>query len=276
MAMIRRLLLFLCLLFSFNAFAETKISIIDLLKDPTNKQKAKLFLQLDKKVINLNFSSLKNAKKINADPNKVARALKVLKLLENQADDDDVLDSIDKLVGHFNYRLEQLKNSATFFTAFVSLQYFNWQDNFSITNLTSKKSVEYNSMNRGPCFGGGIEYGNQIWKISGDICLGLVSVFSSGENGETGLSSYYINTTIGAQYFLSEKSRIGLGLPVIFRMADYTVPNNSSLDGTTYLNFGASVNYYYDIFSSVQFFTGVGGIIGSGTLLWNNGLKVTF
>ena len=131
-------------------------------------------------------------------------------------------------------------------------------------------------MNRGPCVGGGLDYGNAIWRYSLELCFGGFGTFSNTFY-ETGVGMMYLSSSFDWRYFLSDKASIGVGVPIIWRSTDFALPPTAtSIEGTSYFNFGLNLKYYFDLSKRIQYYTGIGGILSSGALLWANGIRFYF
>ena len=158
--------------------------------------------------------------------------------LEENMDDDDVLDAIEKLNAKISASLDKIKKEKKSYSIFLLGGFKSWQDSFTINYPTNAE--ENKSMNRGPCAGAGIEYGNAIWRLSAEGCAGFMATFSNTAY-ETGLSMWYVSAELGGRYFLNDHSAVGFGVPIIFRNADYLIPgddqgyaNASSVDGVLF------------------------------------------
>ena len=225
-------------------------------------------------------TGLKKMAASNAIKNKaknIKRFQELLGEIEENIDDDDLLDTIDSLNSKLNDRLDYLAKSEKGFFAVTSLQYNSWQDNFTIKSLDSAVEEEHKSMNRGPCIGGGVEYGNLFYRWRADVCVGgLIAYSNTSRSGINGIDTIYARVKLGYSYFVNEKSRIGINLASIFRFADYPVPERSEITGTTYFNFGGDLSYHFKLMNRVWFNTAVGGFLSSGALSWSNGISYVF
>ena len=239
------------------------------------------------KVLGKIIKQISRSKEIVENPKYVGRFIELLSLLDENVDDDDLLDIVDELSSQMNDRMEYLAKRKKSYHSFVTAQYNSWQDSFTVKSLNSSEEKSYKSMNRGPCVGGGVEYGNLIYRIGFDLCVGAIITFSNTEEyrpvdgdgnlaGYSGVDMIYLKSQLGYRYFLSDKSSLSIGLPIIFRMTDYVVPEQSELSGTTYFNFGVNLGYHFKLMDSLNFYTAFGGFIGSGALSWNNGLNWLF
>ena len=217
----------------------------------------------------------------------VARFIVLLSLFDENIENDDLLDIVDHLNSEMNDRLEYLAKRKKSYHYFVTAQYNSWQDGFSVKSLNSSEVKSYKSMNRGPCVGGGVEYGNLIYRYAFDLCVGALVAFSNTEEyrpidnngnlaGYSGINMIYLKSQLSYRYFLNEKSSLSVGLPIIFRISDYIVPEQSELSGTTYFNFGINLGYHFKLMENLNFFTAFGGFLSSGALSWNNGLNWVF
>jgi len=215
------------------------------------------------------------SKIIKNKPDNLKRFKGLLNLLSEEIENDDVLDVVDEILTKVNDRLDYFEKSKSSFFPLVTAQYNSWQDHFTLKNLDSNIESRKNGLNRGPCFGGGAEYGNSFYRISLDLCLGFLAVFSNTDL-ESGVKTTYLKTRLGYSYFLGERSRIGTTINLLYRSSDFNVPARSELNGTTYLNIGGSLDYHFKLLNSLYFFSSVGGYISSGTLSWNNGFNWIF
>ena len=222
-----------------------------------NERSLNYILQMKPAYIVKVIKALKKSKAINRSEKKLKNTQLLMEKIEEN------IASLDKI-----------KKEKKSYSIFLLGGFKSWQDSFNVNE--SNLSVEHKSMNRGPCVGGGLEYGNALWRLSAEGCGGFVSTFSNTAF-ETGLSMWYLTAELAGRYFLNDHSAIGMGVPIIFRSADFLLPADAtSVDGISFFNFGANVKYYYDISKRFQFSMGIGGILGSGALSWSNGLRFYF
>ena len=241
----------------------------------------------DPKVLGEIIQQISRSQEIIGNQSRVARFIVLLNLLEENIDDDDLLDIVDVLSSDMSDRLEYLAKRKKSYQYFVTAQYNSWQDGFSVKSLTSSEEKSYKSMNRGPCLGGGVEYGNLIYRYALDLCVGALVAFSNTEEyrpvdnngnlaGYSGIDMIYLKAQLGYRYFLNEKSSLSVGLPIMFRISDYVVPEQSELSGTSYFSFGINLGYHFKLTENLNFFTAFGGFLSSGALSWNNGFNWVF
>ena len=227
--------------------------------------------KVSKALIKMSMSnSIKNKRKT------IQRFQELLTVIEDNFDDDELLDVVDELNQKITDRIEYLDKSEKSFFPYMSLQYNSWQDSYTVRSLVSNNETQYDSMNRGPCVGGGMEYGNLFYRFSAEVCAGALLVFSNTSDGGSGVDTIYIKAQTGVSYFLGSKSRLGLNVSSIYRISDYPVPGLSELNGTTYLNVGANLSYQFEVYNNIYFFSSFGGFLSSGALAWNNGINVVF
>lgn len=212
---------------------------------------------------------------VNNKFEKLNRLKKLLNRLANEMENDELLDFVENMQTKVNDRLEFLEKSKSSIFGVVTFQYNSWQDHFTLRDLDSNDESRKNGLNRGPCFGGGLEYGNSFYRISFDLCVGFLAVFTNTDS-ESGVETTYFKSRMGYSYFLGDRSRIGANINLLYRSSDFEVPARSELNGTTYFNIGGSLDYYFKLFNNLYFFSSIGGYVSSGTLSWNNGINLVF
>lgn len=274
---IKFILAFSILISSQSVFCFSFAPFKSFMKNQGSEEAIEKIIEFDSLKLTAGLKKMAASNAIKNKAKNIKRFQELLTQLEENIDDDDLLDTIDSLNAKLSDRLEYLEKSKKSFFAVTSLQYNSWQDNFTIKSLDSAVEEEHKSMNRGPCIGGGVEYGNLFYRWSTDICLGGLIAYSNTSRSEiNGVDTIYARIKLGYSYFINEKSRIGINLASIYRFSDYTVPSRSEITGTSYFNFGGDLSYHFKLMNRVWFNTAVGGFLSSGALSWSNGIRFVF
>lgn len=240
----------------------------------------------DPKILGKMIKKLSENSYIINDQKRIERFLSLLILLEENVENDDLLDIIEKINSRMNDRIEFLVKNKKGFFSFATVQYNSWQDGITVSSLSGNDEQSYKVMNRGPCLGGGAEYGNLFYRLGIDLCLGGLIVFTNTQSyyetsgnemkSFSGVETFYIKSDLYYRYFVSDKSSFSLGVPVIFRLTDFVLAPQTQMDGTTYFNVGLNLGYHFKLYNNLNFYTSVGGFFKSGALAWSNGLNWLF
>ena len=282
----------LIILISLPCFASNKVTyglMKSYFKKNLEDDDLETIYEHDPKILGKMIKKLSENSYIINDQKRIERFLSLLTLLEENVENDDLLDIIEKINSRMNDRIEFLVKNKKGFFSFATVQYNSWQDGITVSSLSGNDEQSYKVMNRGPCLGGGAEYGNLFYRLGIDLCLGGLIVFTntqsyyeSLENGKTvfksfsGVETFYVKSDLYYRYFVSDKSSFSLGLPVIFRITDFVLAPQTQMDGTTYFNVGLNLGYHFKLYNNLNFYTSVGGFFKSGALAWSNGLNWLF
>ena len=160
--------------------------------------------------------------------------------------------------------------------SFAFLDYFSWQDSFTLTTPTGHKMLT--TTNQGWCAGGGYGYANSRYHFFADGCLvyarGDISAGSSGITyHQTNVYARGIKVSPGAGMFVSSvKAEVGFKIPLMYVTQDFADPGVAGyhLKDDSKLKGFATIYTRYP-FGSWFFQMEFGKMLGKDLTLWSLG-----
>ncbi len=151
------------------------------------------------------------------------------------------LDNIDKKI---EYIIKKRKNFE-FFLYFGRMLY---QDRVQIEENSSSIQSDLISNNSTICYGAGLRYGSAFdgYEVSGATCSGTTTV--AGEARGESITNNYKQSGVPVASMLfelgyyirpdNEKTRLGLSLPLIYRVGSYSSPDGYTINNESEINYG--------------------------------------
>jgi hypothetical protein len=135
----------------------------------------------------------------------------------------------DKVVSH----LQHLENKVYRLSASWNLQYVSWQHSATLTRASTNSKTSLILTNQGYCLGGdiGVENGFYHFNMDGCLLVGSGGVSAYGDSNityEQNVPAFGLKIGPTASMIVSSsKSRIGIGLPLIYTSQKLTQPNDT-------------------------------------------------
>ncbi len=169
--------------------------------------------------------------------------------------------SCDDYIENINQKKEYAIKSIDNFEFFISAGTLVFQDSLNLKNEANGEDNDILANNSTICYGAGLRYGNAFrgYFASGCIFSGTATV----EEAESSTVSYKqagvpvagVLSEVG--YYIkpfSEKTRLGLSIPVMLRNGSYQEPSGYSFENKSQTSYGLSLNSSWEIsFFELQF-----------------------
>ncbi len=176
----------------------------------------------------------------------------VIRFAELLVEQDYKADKAQMILDIFQKEEQRIKDAIYHKKYFVLASYGSWQDEIILIDNSNGDEREINSTAEGTLLFAGMTYGNAHHEYRFQLGLG----FGAATVGEDSANFDYFQTSVGETLFsftsgylikTSDNVAIGVSVPIIFRIGDFTEPENFTIEQGTVITTGLLAHFVWNI-----------------------------